>query len=133
MGRLPKGGGTGGLARLAGPCSWSVWLGLLAVPMTIDVSGWTVRVATGSTPPMLVLKITNASEVVSAKLGKFLASLTPETLDRDTVEDVLIKKLIENLAAEGLRGEVAAVRGFDLVNNDLVIHDHLHVRRHQTF
>ncbi|MEY3735300.1 MAG: hypothetical protein RLZZ624_358 [Cyanobacteriota bacterium] len=82
---------------------------------------------------MLVLKITNAQEVVSAKLGKFLASLTPESLDRDTVEDVLIKKLIENLAAEGLHGEVAAVRGLDLHDNDLLIQDRLHLRRHHTF
>lgn len=82
---------------------------------------------------MLVLKITNAQEVVSAKLGKFLAKLTPESLDRDMIEEVLIKKLIENLAAEGLRGEVAAVRGLDLQEKDLLIQDRLHVHRHHTF
>ena len=82
---------------------------------------------------MLVLKITNAQEVVSAKLGKFLAALTPDSIDHDTVEDVLIKKLIENLAAEGLHGEVAAVRGLDLEEKALVIHDRLHVRRHHPF
>ena len=100
---------------------------------TIDDSARTVRVMADRRPTMLILKITNAQEVVSAKLGKFLASLTPESLDRDTIEDVLIKKLIENLAAEGLRGEVAAVKGIDLVEKDLVIHDRLKVRRHQTF
>jgi hypothetical protein len=82
---------------------------------------------------MLVLKITNASEVVASKLGKFLEALTPDLLDNNTVEDVVIKELIKNLAAEGLRGEVAAVHGLDLTGDELVIHDGLHVRRHQTF
>ena len=82
---------------------------------------------------MLVLKISNASEVVAAKLGKFLEALTPDALDQSSVEDVVIKELIKNLAAEGLKGEVAAVRGLDLENSKLVISDGLHVRRHQTF
>ncbi|MFM2079764.1 MAG: hypothetical protein RLZZ219_446 [Cyanobacteriota bacterium] len=82
---------------------------------------------------MLVLKITNASEVVAAKLGKFLEALTPDALDHSTVEDVLIRELIKNLSAEGLRGEVAAVRGLDLQDSDLVIRDGLKVRRHQSF
>lgn len=82
---------------------------------------------------MIVLKISNASEVVAAKLGKFLESLTPDSLDQSTVEDILLKKLIENLAQEGLKGEVAAVRGLDLDNARLVLSDNLHVRRHQTF
>jgi hypothetical protein len=82
---------------------------------------------------MLVLKITNASEVVASKLGKFLESLTPDSLDQTTVEDVLIKELIKNLTAEGLKGEVAAVKGLDLQDTKLVIEDSLHVRRHQRF
>jgi hypothetical protein len=82
---------------------------------------------------MLVLKITNASEVVASKLGKFLESLTPDSLDQTTVEDVLIKELIKNLTAEGLKGEVAAVKGLDLQDTKLVIEDSLHVRRHQHF
>jgi hypothetical protein len=82
---------------------------------------------------MIVLKITNASEVVASKLGKFLESLTPDGLDQSTVEDIVVKKLMENLAQEGLKGEVASVRGLELENSRLVLTESLHVRRHQTF
>jgi hypothetical protein len=82
---------------------------------------------------MLVLKITNAPEVVASKLGKFLEALTPDSFDQNTIEDVLIKELIKNLSAEGLKGEVAAVRGLDLEDKALVVGEGLHVRRHQQF
>jgi hypothetical protein len=82
---------------------------------------------------MLVLKITNASEVVAAKLGRFLGAITPDALDQKTVEDVLIKELIKNLSAEGLKGEVAAVKGLELEDKSVVVAEGLHVRRHETF
>ena len=82
---------------------------------------------------MLVLKITNASEVVAAKLGRFLGAITPDALDQTTVEDVLIKELIKNLSAEGLKGEVAAVKGLELEDKSVLVAEGLHVRRHETF
>jgi hypothetical protein len=82
---------------------------------------------------MLVLKITNARELVSAKLGRFLEALTPDALDQKTLEDILIKELIKNLAAEGLKGELAAVQGLDLEDKNLLVGDGLHVRRHERF
>ena len=82
---------------------------------------------------MLVLKITNAPEVVASKMGRFLGGLTPDAFDQKTIEDVLIKELIKNLQAEGLKGEVAAVRGLDLDGKSIVVGDGLHVRRHETF
>jgi len=82
---------------------------------------------------MIVLKITNASEVVASKIGRFLEKLTPDSLDQSTVEDIVIAKLIENLAAEGLKGEVAAVRGLDLSDDELVMHQGTKVRRHEQF
>ncbi|MBJ7493228.1 MAG: hypothetical protein RLZZ374_1655 [Cyanobacteriota bacterium] len=82
---------------------------------------------------MIILKISNASEVVASKLGKFLQALTPDALDQASVEDAVLKKLIENLAAEGLKGEVAAVKGLDLQEANLVIQGNLHVRRHHEF
>lgn len=82
---------------------------------------------------MLVLKITNAREVVTSKLGRLLGALTPDALDQKTIEDVLMKELIKNLSAEGLKGEVAAVRGLDLQESSLVVGDGLHVRQHKTF
>ena len=82
---------------------------------------------------MIVLKISNASELMASKLGKFLESLTPDGLDQTTIEDVVLKKLVQNLQAEGLKGEVASVRGLDLAGKELVLQDQMHVRRHQTF
>ena len=51
---------------------------------------------------MIVLKITNASAFMATKVGKFLESLTPDAFDQSTVEDILVRKLIENLQAQGL-------------------------------
>ena len=82
---------------------------------------------------MIVLKISNASELMASKLGKFLESLTPAGLDQTTIEDMVLKKLVQNLQAEGLKGEVAAVRGLDLAGKELVLQDQMHVRKHQTF
>ena len=82
---------------------------------------------------MIVLKISNASELMASKLGKFLESLTPDGLDQATIEDVVLKKLVQNLQAEGLKGEVASVRGLDLAGKELVLHDQLRVRKHHTF
>ena len=82
---------------------------------------------------MIVLKISNASELIASKLGKFLESLTPAGLDQTTIEDMVLKKLVQNLQAEGLKGEVASVRGLDLAGKELVLHDQMQVRKHQTF
>ena len=82
---------------------------------------------------MIILKISNASEVIASKMGRFLESLTPEGFDQATLEDILLKKLIENLQAEGLKGEVASVKGLDLEGKEIVVHDRLHVRRHDSF
>ncbi len=82
---------------------------------------------------MIVLKISNSSEFIAKKVGKFLESLTPESFDQSTVEDTLMRKLIENLAAEGFKGEVAAIQGVDLQDGELVIHNKMHVRSHRPF
>ncbi len=82
---------------------------------------------------MIVLKISNSSEVVASKVGKFLEFLTPDSIDQSTVEDQVIKKLIENLAAEGIKGEIAAVQGIDLDGQDLKLQDGMKVRKHTSF
>jgi len=82
---------------------------------------------------MIVLKITNSSEFMATKVGKFLESLTPDAFDQNTVEDVLLRKLVENLQAQGLEGQIAAVRGIDLRDKELILKDKLHVRHHQSF
>jgi hypothetical protein len=82
---------------------------------------------------MIVLKITNASAFMATKVGKFLESLTPDAFDQSTVEDILVRKLIENLQAQGLEGEVVSVRGLDLQDKQLILQEKLHVRSHQSF
>ena len=82
---------------------------------------------------MIVLKISNASEVVASKAGKLVELLTPNSLDQTTVEDQVIKKLIENLAAEGIKGEIAAINGLELEGEDLSVHKSLTVRKHAAF
>jgi hypothetical protein len=86
---------------------------------------------------MIVLKISNSSEFIASKIGKFLESLTPDGFDVTKVEDVILRKLVEQLAAEGLRGEVATVHGLDLDSTEgapeLVLHDKMRVRHHQVF
>ena len=82
---------------------------------------------------MIILKISNASEVVASKVGKFLEFLTPDSIDHATVEDQVIKKLIENLAAEGIKGEIAAITGLELEGENLSVHKGLNVRKHAEF
>ena len=82
---------------------------------------------------MIVLKISNAPELVASKLGKFLESLTPDAFDQATVEAIIIKKMVENLKAEGLKGEIASVQGIDLEGKQLSIQETMHVRNVQTF
>ena len=82
---------------------------------------------------MIVLKISNASEVVASKVGKFLELLTPDSIDHTTVEDQVIKKMIENLAAEGIKGEIAAINGLELDGENLSVQKGLNVRKHAEF
>jgi hypothetical protein len=82
---------------------------------------------------MILLKISNSSELVASKIGKFLERLTPDGMDQSAVEDALIGKLIENLRAEGLAGEVAAVRGLDLKDGRIEMEATTKVRRHDRF
>ncbi|NBO29178.1 MAG: hypothetical protein EB070_01590 [Synechococcaceae bacterium WBA_2_066] len=78
---------------------------------------------------MIVLKISNASDLVASKVGRFLEMLTPDGLDEAKVEEEVIKKLVENLRAEGIRGSVASVKGLDLSSDGLQLKTDLHMRR----
>jgi hypothetical protein len=82
---------------------------------------------------MIVLHITNASDVVAARVGRFLERLTPDAFDTAKVEEIVLRKLVENLAAEGISGQVAVVRGMDLQGRELVLQEKVHVRHHEEF
>ena len=99
----------------------------------VQVSPSALTLSSQFSTTMIVLKISNASEVVASKVGKFLELLTPDSIDHTTVEDQVIKKMIENLAAEGIKGEIAAINGLELDGENLSVHKGLNVRKHAAF
>lgn len=63
---------------------------------------------------MIVIKVSNPSDVVASRIERFLADPASSGFDQNKVEDELMKRLVQELTAEGLQGEVAAVKGIDL-------------------
>ena len=82
---------------------------------------------------MIVLEISNASELVSSKLGGFVERLTPDSIDDSTVEDLVIKKMIENLSNEGIKGEVASLKGLQIKNEKMILNEGFKVRSQKEF
>ncbi|MBJ7363824.1 MAG: hypothetical protein RLZZ89_90 [Cyanobacteriota bacterium] len=78
---------------------------------------------------MIVLKISNASDLVASKVGRFLEKITPDGMEEAKVEEEVIKKLVENLRAEGIKGSVASVKGLELSSDGLQLKKELHMRR----
>ena len=82
---------------------------------------------------MIVLEITNASELVASKLGAFAEKLTPDFINDSTVEDLVIKRMIENLANEGIKGQISSLKGLVIKDNQILIDDGFKVRKQKTF
>ena len=82
---------------------------------------------------MILLKITNASDVVASKAGKLFEKITPEMIDQKLVESQVIQQLIEQLQLEGLKGEVSSVKGLDICEDTLVTKSSFKVRSTKTF
>jgi hypothetical protein len=78
---------------------------------------------------VIVLKISNASDLVASKVGRFLEKITPDGMEEAKVEEEVIKKLVENLRAEGIKGSVASVKGLELSSDGLQLKKELHMRR----
>ena len=81
---------------------------------------------------MIVIKVTNASDVVASRIGRFLADLTPSGFDQGKVEEELMKQLAEQMSAQGLQGELASVQGLDLHNKMITVDNKVQVRRYRT-
>ena len=82
---------------------------------------------------MILLKITNASDVVACKAGKLFEKITPEMIDQKLVESQVIQQLIEQLQLEGLKGEISSVKGLDISEDTLVTKSSFKVRSTKTF
>ena len=69
---------------------------------------------------MILLKITNASDVVASKAGKLFEKMTPEMIDQ--------------LQSEGLKGQVSSVKGLDINDDDnLITKSNFKIRSTRTF
>ncbi len=69
---------------------------------------------------MILLRITNSSEVVKAKAGKLFEKITPDRIDEKLVESQVIQTMIEQLQSEGLKGEISSVKGLEIQGSSLV-------------
>ena len=82
---------------------------------------------------MILLKITNASDVVASKAGKLFEKMTPDMIDQKLVETQVIQQMIEQLQLEGLKGQIFSVKGLDINEDTLITKSSFKVRSKKTF
>ena len=82
---------------------------------------------------MILLKITNASDVVASKAGKIFEKMTPDQIDQKLVESQVIQQMIEQLQLEGLTGQISSVKGLDLSEDVLMTKSTFKIRSTKTF
>ena len=82
---------------------------------------------------MILLKITNASDVVASKACKLIEKMTPEMIDQKLVETQVIQQMIDQLQLEGLKGEISSVKGLDFSDDTLITKSSFKIRSTKTF
>jgi len=82
---------------------------------------------------MILLKITNASDVVASKAGKLFEKITPDMIDQKLVESQVIQQMIEQLQLEGLKGQISIVKGLEVSEDTLLTRSSFKVRSTKTF
>ncbi len=82
---------------------------------------------------MILLKITNASDVVASKAGKLFEKMTPEMIDQKLVESQVIQQMIDQLQLEGLKGQISSVKGLDVCDDTLITKSSFKIRTSKTF
>ena len=82
---------------------------------------------------MILLKITNASDVVASKAGKLFEKMTPDLIDQKLVESQVIQQMIEQLQLEGLEGQISSVKGLDISEDTLLTKSTFKIRSSRTF
>ena len=82
---------------------------------------------------MILLKITNASDVVASKAGKLFEKMTPEMIDQKLVESQVIQQMIDQLQLEGLKGQISSVKGLDISDDNLITTNCFKIRSTKTF
>ena len=82
---------------------------------------------------MILIKISNASDVVASKAGKLLEKMTPEMIDQKLVESQVIQQMIEQLQLEGLEGQISSVKGLDILEDTLITKSSFKIRTTKSF
>ena len=82
---------------------------------------------------MILLKITNASDVVASKAGKLFEKMTPEMIDQKLVESQVIQQMIDQLQLEWLEGQISSVKGLDICDDTLITKSSFKIRTTKTF
>lgn len=82
---------------------------------------------------MILVKITNSTEVVASKTHKLFAKVTPGKIDENWVEAEVIKQMGCDLASFGLKGEISIVRGIEVKEETLVTKKGFVVKKKQKF
>ncbi len=82
---------------------------------------------------MILVKITNSTEVVASKTHKLFAKVTPEKIDENLVESEVIKQMGSDLASFGLKGEISIVKWIDVERETLVTKKGFVIKKSQKF
>ena len=82
---------------------------------------------------MILVKITNSTEIVASKTHKLFAKVTPEKIDENLVEAEVIKQMSSDLASFGLKGRISIVKGIDVQEGTLVTKKGFVVKKNQEF
>ena len=77
---------------------------------------------------MILMKIFKASEVVASKVGQIIEKLSSDRFDNSALEDQVIIKMLDSLAAEGLNGENSAENDVGVDSEQLALSEGLKVR-----
>ena len=82
---------------------------------------------------MILLKITNASDVVASKAGKLFEKMTPDMIDQKLVESQVVQQMIDQLQLEGLEGQISSVKGLEIIDDTLITKSSFKIRSTKTF
>ena len=82
---------------------------------------------------MILVKITNSTEVVASKTHKLFGKTPFETIDKSIVEAQVIKQMSDDLAAWGLEGSISIVKGLDVQDYTVVTRKGFLVKQTKSF
>ena len=82
---------------------------------------------------MILVKITNSTEIVASKTHKLFAKVTSDKIDENLVEAEVLKQMGADLSSFGLKGEISIVKGIDIDKQTLITKKGFLVKKNQKF